>query len=327
MDTKELRRYLNVIKRATSLIEGMLDADDGGLLEQLMRSPDVKPVEIAKPVDVKPVEVVNDGPSEEWLRLRAKHIQDLMHIPNWPEAVPNFNIDQVVDDGDQINRANAILDMVLDRKVMGMNFLDFGCGDGWIAKQMLERGVATSVGYDIKASDNWPKLSEVQFVNKLDGLTPHSFDVIMLYDVVDHCEDPVSVMSEVSNLLKFDGVIYVRCHPWLSMHGQHLYKDGLNKAYMHLFLTWGEIRDLIGKVPLFTRPEKRPLEAYRWWFSPFEVRQERLRRAPVHEFFLNPAFKALLSTEQQLNEVESKRLMRDMEIAFVDYVLCPKPIR
>jgi SAM-dependent methyltransferase len=270
------------------------------------------------------VEAVLDGPSEEWKKARAKHIQELLHIEDWPESVPLYNPEQVVD---QAQRANAILDLVLDRKMMGMHFLDFGCGDGWIAKQIADRGVAASTGYDIVQSDNWANFPDVKFMTTLDGLAPHSFDVIMLYDVVDHCEDPIKVMSDVMSLLKFDGVAYVRCHPWTSKHGAHLHKEGINRAYMQLFLTWGEIADLLGKPPMFTRPEKRPIEAYRWWFKDFEICKERMIKEPVNQFFLHPSFKTLLGTEQQLNDNELKRLLKEMECQFIDYKICPKPIR
>ena len=91
---------------------------------------------------------------------------------------------------------------------------------------------------------------------------------------------------------------------------------------MHLFLTWQEIKDQIGKDPMFTRPEQNPLEAYRWWFKDFKILKERIDKKPVDEFFKNPDFKTLLGNEQNLNNVD--QFLHLMEMQFVDYVLTPK---
>lgn len=46
MNEKEVRRYLNVIKRAVSFIEGMMDNNDGGLLEELVKT---EPIPVVQP--------------------------------------------------------------------------------------------------------------------------------------------------------------------------------------------------------------------------------------------------------------------------------------
>ena len=83
--------------------------------------------------------------------------------------------------------------------------MDFGCGEGWIAKQVIERGTSESTGFDIKKSENWEKLTDVNFTNNFNDLKPSHYDVIILYDVLDHCEDPVTLMNQVKSLIKNDG--------------------------------------------------------------------------------------------------------------------------
>ena len=122
--------------------------------------------------------------------------------------------------------------------------------------------------------------------------------------------------------MKKTGVVYVRCHPWTSRHATHLYKQGINKAYMHMFLSFDEIGKLIKEKPMFTRNEKNPMEAYRWWFRNFKIVKERTIKEPVSDFFKHPDFKTLLANEQNILEIDD--FLKLMEIQFVDYVLIPK---
>lgn len=328
MNQSEVRRYLNVIKRAVNLIESMLDNDDGGLLESLVKEVhvpeiNVKPEvtsqipQVSEALDAKPDEPVNS----EIQKARNKHIQDLNSIDCWPEAVPQFLVARDASKEDQINRANAVLDMMLDKPLDNLSFLDFGCGDGWIAQEAKNRGVMSSTGFDINSSDNWKNINGVNFFHDVHQVANSSYDVIMLYDVLDHCLDPIQIMSQVRSLLKKDGVVYVRCHPWLSKHATHLYKQGINKAYFHLFLNFEEIQKLINQNPTFTRNEKDPIGAYRWWFKDFEVNKERFIKEPVSEFFYVQSFKELLANEQQIPLDQIDAFLKLMEIQFIDYKL------
>jgi hypothetical protein len=147
--------------------------------------------------------------------------------------------------------------------------------------------------------------------------------VVMLYDVLDHCENPQEVMGNVKYLLKKNGVVYVRCHPWIAKHATHVYKQGLNRAYIHMFLNPQEVEGITGVPPMFTRVEKAPLDAYRHWFGQFEVKKEvPIRDGAVSEFFHVPAFKDLLRNETGVADIDG--LLKLMEIQFVDYVLVPR---
>lgn len=344
MDIKELRRYLNVVKRAVALIEAGLDNDDGGLLEQLAVEPLPAPVakglvmqeaavkrapqpvqQIQEPVQEPPPQMFPSPEDEEAHRAaRGKHLQDLLAIDCWPEAVPPFLVNAVISEEDQINRANAVLDMMLDRAVEGKAFLDFGCGEGWITQEILKRGVGESLGYDIEEDKGWGKKSGPKFTTDLESVPKEHFDFVMLYDVLDHSKDPEEVMAQVKACLKPEGVVFVRNHPWTSRHATHLYKQGFNRAYWHLFSGWEEIKEMIEKEPIFTRAEVDPITAYHWWFRDFAIEKERLVKEPVSDFFHVPAFKELLANEQQIPMDQIDSFLEKMEIQFADYVLGPK---
>jgi len=334
-EVQEVKRYLNVIKRAVSLIEGMLDNGDGGLMEALAAVDSPRPKTAIPNVVFQTAphqSVVEQQPEptpEPNLKLsaaRQKHIGDLMAIDCWPEAVPALLANKEPTEKEKIKRANMVIDMLVDRKLDKMNFLDFGCGEGHIAEQMILRGVSSSKGYDIEAKDTWKNFTKATFTTDFSELQNKSFDMIMAYDVLDHCKNPEETMQQIRGLIKDTGVVYVRCHPWTSSHGQHLHtlNPELNKAYLHLFLKYDELFELAKKPPMFTRIETDPLEAYHWWFKDFDIKRERKMDGPISEFFRVPAFKELLANEQNISIDKVDELLELMKIQFIDYILVPK---
>ena len=69
------------------------------------------------------------------------------------------------------------------------------------------------------------------------------YDYVLIYDVLDHVENPVALLKMVSSLINEKSKIFVRCHPWSSRHATHQYRT-LNKAYIQLVFTEDEIKSL-----------------------------------------------------------------------------------
>ena len=319
-NVQQIRKYLSVIRRACDLLELQLDEDTSDF-EAIVE--DVQGAR--KPAEMAPSKEKSNEEEErkcQHKKDRAKHIESLLAIDCWPVAVPEHYSNTKPTESDNINRANAILDMCLPANIEGKTFLDYGCGDGYIASQIILRGAQSVTGYDIAASDCWEKLGsdKVVYTSDTGTLKKGSYDIIFLYDVLDHAVDPVGIMAHIKYLTAAAATVYVRCHPWTSRHASHLPKIGLNKAYIHLFLTYEEIVDL-GFQPMFTRIEKDPQEAYRWWFKDFRVTKEKPIKLWVDDFFRVPAFKDLLAMEQQLDPNGVDRFLDLMEINFIDYVL------
>ena len=300
-----IRKYVEVIKRAIALIEQELEP-------QTVQS-------LAEPSQP----VVSPTVDKEWLKARHKHIEDLKAIDCWPTAVPAFMAESAMSDDENINRANSVLDTILDRDVEDLTILDFGCGEGWITKELKKRDVKEVVGYDIVTSSTWAHMNQVKFFTSYSDLPKNHFDIVILYDVLDHSHNPIDVMQQVHSLLKLGGTVYVRCHPWTSKHAMHLFKQGVNKAYWHLFLTQEELERNHGPV-MFTRKEMNPLDSYRWWFNNFDIKKEVLIKEPIHEFFFVPAFQQLLSTEQGVPLEQIDEFLAKLEIQFVDFKLVKK---
>lgn len=317
MDVAKVRKYLEVIRRSADLIEQALSEMPESVEPELAMNTIVKE-DGAQANQLDEERARQEAEYQKYLQDRKDHIDKLLAIDCWPPAVPSFLANATVSNQDQANRASAVLDMILGKSIKGATFLDYGCGEGWITAEAKKRG-AEATGFDVIGNAKWKDL-DATFSSNPDDLQKESFDFVFLYDVLDHSHDPVGVMKHIKSLLKPGGVVYARCHPWPSKYASHLFKVGLNKSYMHLFLGWQELKDL-GHEPMFTRPEINPVEAYHWWFHMFKIDKERFIREPVHEFFLVPSFKELLIAEQKLEGERQEGFFKDMEIQFIDYTL------
>ena len=175
--------------------------------------------------------------------------QELGPTPNWesedwPEAIPlHLVVSEDAPDAEKRFRAIQILSM-LDRDLSGLRCLDLGCGSGHIAVEMAGK-THPVVAYDIKANPAWKNFKDttVQFTTSKEDWIEKEFDFILCYDVIDHLlgEDPIGFLTWVKSLLAPQGVLILRAHPWTSRHGSHSYEI-VNKAYIHLALTPGELQ-------------------------------------------------------------------------------------
>ena len=98
--------------------------------------------------------------------------------------------------------------------------LDIGSGSGGIASSLISMGFSVAVG------DVHPKslelarkagVQECSLINLYDPLFTDEFDVICLFDVIEHLEDDEKALYNVSCMLKTGGkvVITVPAHQWL----------------------------------------------------------------------------------------------------------------
>ena len=105
--------------------------------------------------------------------------------------------------------------------------LDIGCGTGSFLVE------ARAMGYEVYGQEVSPYLTEYcrkeqgltiydDFLEKLD-LQPGSFDCITAFDVIEHHPDPMSLVSQMSKLLRPNGVAVISTHdignPFARMYG------------------------------------------------------------------------------------------------------------
>ena len=302
-----IRKYLQVIRRSCDLLEKELDALRPGTAPPL-----------PEPVELLPQSV--NLPS-----VRQEHVQKLLAIPDWPAAVAADTVASDDSYEQQYDRGQAILDVMLDESLENKHFLDFGCGSGFAAFcAHKSRKVLSATGYDICQSGWWANLQGPTYTTERQGLKSAHYDVIFMYDVLDHVvniPDLRRLMDDVRQLLRPGGSVYVCCHPWTSRHATHTYKTGLNKAFIHLFLSQEECLEL-GFTPLPTRRETDPLKAYADWFGGFKTVSCRQDSTPVEGFFLADGMKQLLIAEQKLPKDRHGKFFEEMAIDFIHYRLC-----
>jgi 2-polyprenyl-3-methyl-5-hydroxy-6-metoxy-1,4-benzoquinol methylase len=213
-------------------------------------------------------------------------------------------------------------------------FLDFGCGEGHVVVEAAQKA-KISVGYDIK-DDNWQRftLGENAILSTdWEKVKNHaSYDAVLLYDVLDHLKDEdeaVSVLKNIRDVLDDKGKIFVRCHPWCSRHGTHLYQS-INRAYLHLCLDEENITKL-GYKFLPTIKIIHPLQTYDRWFQAAELHTVswNVVREQVEPFFHQPPIAALIKKNWKDSPEETLAKGHhypswQMEQQFVDYVLVKK---
>lgn len=238
-----------------------------------------------------------------------EQLKQLLESPAWPEAAPDFLI---CDDTEEhkVERAKVIMELTTAAvgDLKGRKFLDFGCGDGHTTRAASALG-AIATGYDI--GQDWEAV-------KAQG----PFDAVLLYDVLDHCENPVATLTQLAEVVTPDTKVFCRCHPWTGPHGGHYYQQK-NKAYVHLVFTDDELQKL-GLKPVFVQKVKFPIRDEHQWFTAanFNVVSQSMEHAVVGEFFKqNPLVVKRLSLPEYDNKVPEWQMSQ----TFNDFVISKKP--
>ncbi len=249
----------------------------------------------------------------------------------WPYAVDPLLIADPNSEDDKISRAHGILSIVVTEPING-KFLDFGCGEGHVVSEVAKKA-PLAFGYDIVKHDSWDRFNPVsnQFFSNVwhKVVDKGPYDTVLIYDVLDHLKDEAEVVKELKNIrsvLSDKGKVFVRCHPFCSRHGTHLYQS-VNRAYLHLCLD-NEALDKLGYKYLHTIKIIHPLQTYKSWFDQSGFNQTYWNIVPenVEPFFQQPAIASLIkknwrtSGEEALSSGKSFPEWQ-MKQQFVDYVL------
>ncbi len=100
-----------------------------------------------------------------------------------------------------------------------MVMLDIGCGyDAWMLQRslpLISKGVAVDVALseEVKSMPNI-KACEQPAEDVLPGFATDYFDVILMNSVIEHLEDPLSVLKECRRVLKTGGLLISNVPTW-----------------------------------------------------------------------------------------------------------------
>lgn len=270
------------------------------------------------------LEVVSKAPTKEEIE-NFESLKKALMTDKWPEAVNPNLICQPDNENDKLERGRGIIELMVEDELKGLKVLDYGCGEGQCVIIGSEYEPTIAVGYDIKSYDTWEKykkdntLYTTEFQTVIDN---GPYDVIILFDVIDHVkeETPESVLMKVRGLLSENGKVYMRCHPFISKHGTHLYHS-LNKAYVHLVFTPEELKQII-PYPKFSEDSIGviyPLRTYEKFIEDagLDVVSRREMTSKVEPFFKIPKI-----AERIIKTAGTEAFPEfQMGLDFVDYVL------
>jgi len=258
---------------------------------------------------------------------KCEDINALIESEEWPDAVLNFQIIDDKSEEDKLDRAEGIIDILMEESLTNKSFLDFGCGEGHLVKYVAQEATKVA-GYDIVSSGSFKwetqennSLLSTDFI-KIKENGP--YDIIFIYDVIDHTNNSVGVLKKARAVLKDNGIIYLRCHPWCSRHAGHLYRQ-INKAFIHLILSEQELIDL-GFSPNFKNINKvmYPLKQYHQYIedSNLKIKKMEIDEQDVESFFKNNKFikNRILNLFEKINWTEGCPVFQ-MKQNFVDYIL------
>lgn len=283
---------------------------------------EVKVPQQAKAVAAQPVleAAVGDDMSS------FESLKSALASSKWPEAVNPHLICDPKSHDDKIERGRGIIELMIEEDLKGLKFLDFGCGEGHCTSLSTEYKTALSVGYDTKRYDSWanyPAKDNLLFTTEFsDVLARAPFDVIILFDVIDHLtsEDPTSILKKVASALSPTGKIYMRTHPMVSRHGTHLYHD-INKAYIHLVFTPEELKQLVPESK-YQEPSigvTAPIVTYERFVKEagLKIANKRDITEKVEPFFKIPKIADRIMKNTKTNFFPEFQ----MSLQFIDYVL------
>ncbi len=244
----------------------------------------------------------------------------------WPLSIDGGMV--VESEPQKQHRAESIVQFVITDYLKDLKFLDFGCGEGHVPFAAAKQEPTLSVGYD-RVENGWDRFEQTDTTylttdwDKI--MSDGPYDVVLLFDVLDHAEgeNPIEILGKVRRVLSPDGKVYVKCHPWCSRHGSHLYESGVNKAFAHLIFDDVELTRIFGKAGKLTLPVTHPIHTYHDWFADaeWEIDSEFISTTKVEKFFCK---KELLDRIAKHYPQEEDIFEKYISIDFVDYVLKPK---
>ena len=93
--------------------------------------------------------------------------------------------------------------------IAGKEILDFGCGMGFFLSEAQERGYRAT---GIEVSDYAAEYGRIKFgipiLNSIDDINKR-FDIITMWDVIEHLQDPAAILSRAHDILTADGLLVI----------------------------------------------------------------------------------------------------------------------
>jgi len=113
------------------------------------------------------------------------------------------------------------------------NILDFGCGTGGFLKLLKNKYNS----YGVEMSDIYRNIlvnDDLEVYKSIDKFNI-TFDIICLWHVFEHLDDPINVLTQIKNYLKPDGIILIEVP-----HAEDILMTRYNNLEFKKFNYWSE---------------------------------------------------------------------------------------
>lgn len=138
-----------------------------------------------------------------------------------------------------------------------VKLLDIGCGTGWFLEY------AKTIGYDVQGYEFSKELAQLTskrlnikiFSNKIDEIDHHiQYDVITMFDVIEHVLDPLYLIKSAYKILKKDGIIlfYTPNLESLAIHHLREFSSAIIPVHHPILFSKNSLERLCNKVNLNT---------------------------------------------------------------------------
>lgn len=291
---------------------------------------------IKKALETQPIEklvsaMIDLPPNYDFSDL----VIDKLKESNWPVAVDPLLIAMDTDDDKRV-RAELIIDLVISEPLAGKKLLDFGCGNGYVPEVAAQAGYnnvndtsvnpVVAVGYDLVSDPDWNNHTAAILTTDKSEMEFHApYDVIVVYDVLDHVMDgsQVDILKYLGGMLSPTGRIIVRFHPWCSKNGTHMYKS-FNKAFAQFFLSDEAIKRY-GFTQLPTVKILHPRWEYNKWIKAAGLRThwQEIFSEPIDESFLHGERASILLSPYE-NSMGGRFPTESLSSQFWDFILVKK---
>ncbi len=151
--------------------------------------------------------------------LRHKQGKDMYSAEYFTETHPNFFKESSADYQKHLGKSKKLQAFLRELKILKRHkpkgkLLDIGCATGVFLDMAQKEGFDA---YGVELSDYASKYAEEKFkLNVFNGKLEDSkfkkkmFDVITMWDFIEHVPDPVGILKKARELLKDDGIIVIQ---------------------------------------------------------------------------------------------------------------------
>ncbi|MBN4049089.1 class I SAM-dependent methyltransferase [archaeon AH-315-M20] len=134
--------------------------------------------------------------------------------------------------------------------IKNKKILDFGCGQGALSYILADYNDVFAVDSPnvIFQSKELCKDKNIKFIGQKSKRFPFeddSFDIVLLFYILEHVDDLKNIIEEVKRVLKKDGYLCVEFPPYYSLIGHHLYRFTLlpMQYFPKKFVKWYLLRN------------------------------------------------------------------------------------